>query len=488
MKYKICALVSLVMVFVIITVSLYCTRIEDVERYHQHREAQPKEPCSHGEDVFCTHLPLVQIDTGGKAIPGKVIDGDYLHPTLTDGLSEIVCQVQVTDHETTNNHVADAATMASRAYINVHGNSSRAFDKPGYAIRLVTDTDENNPQMMAGMDTHHEWVLHGPFLDKTLIRNYMWYNIAGEIMDYAPNVRFCEVMINGEYMGVYVLAESITAGQEGARLNLSVDKKDNSFAGYLIRMDRGSKNPLKNIDTFSIYSMRFPNQADIVYPGSANLTPAIAEEIRQDFSAFEKAVYSFDYDNDKYGYHQMIDVESFVDYFILNEFTTNYDAGWLSTYVYKDLDGKFRMCVWDFNSACDNYQEQMLPTNGFNFQYCVWFVMMMKDQDFTEHIIRRYAELRETYLNEEYLNQYIDDTIAYLGDAVDRNFEKWGYTFDEEFALLTPAERNFHSYEEAVNALRSNIAERGAWMDKNIHTLRQYSAESKVKKYNEHTD
>ena len=43
------------------------------------------------------------------------------------------------------------------------------------------------------MDPHHEWVLHGPFLDKTLIRNYMWYNIAGEIMDYAPNVRFCEV-------------------------------------------------------------------------------------------------------------------------------------------------------------------------------------------------------------------------------------------------------------------------------------------------------
>lgn len=185
----------------------------------------------------------------------------------------------------------------------------------------------------------------------------MWYNIAGEIMDYAPNVRFCEVMINGEYMGLYVLAENITAGENGARLNLSVDKKDNSFTGYLLRMDQGSTNPIKNIDTFSVYSKRFPNKVDIVYPGASNLTPEIAESIRQDFSQFEKAIYSFDYDNKKYGYETMIDTQSFVDYFIINELALNYDAGWLSTYIYKDIDGKYKMCIWDFNSACDNYQD-----------------------------------------------------------------------------------------------------------------------------------
>ena len=63
-----------------------------------------------------------------------------------------------------------------------------------------------------GMDAHYEWAMHGPYLDKSLIRNYMWYNIAGEIMDYAPNVRFCEVIINGEYKGLYVMTGTITNG------------------------------------------------------------------------------------------------------------------------------------------------------------------------------------------------------------------------------------------------------------------------------------
>ena len=93
--------------------------------------------------------------------------------------------------------------------------------------------------------------MHGPFLDKTLIRNYMWYNIAGEIMDYAPNVRFCEVMVNGEYQGVYVMTEKITAGKDGSRLNLEVNRKDNTFTGYLLRVDQGSRNEMKNINNFS---------------------------------------------------------------------------------------------------------------------------------------------------------------------------------------------------------------------------------------------
>lgn len=489
MKYKILGFVSIITAFAVITATLYFTKNEEKSRYHQHLETAEKAECTHSDNIFCTHLPLVQIDTGGVEIPGKAIDGNLSNVTVAaDGSSEIICDIKVTDHADTNNHIDDTADVSSSAYIHVRGNSSRSFDKSGYGIRLVDASGENNPQSIMGMDSHHEWVLHGPFLDKTLIRNYMWYNIAGEIMDYAPNVRFCEVILNGEYNGVYVMTESITAGQNGARLNLSVDKKDNSFSGYLLRMDRGSRQEIKNITPFSVYSYRFPNKANIEYPGTQNLTPEIAEAIRQDFSAFEKTLYSFDYDNDKYGYQTMIDVQSFVDYFIINEFTLNYDAGWLSTYIYKDIDGKFRLCIWDFNSACDNYQDSYINPMEFQFQYCVWYVMLIKDEDFVEKIIDRYGELRKTYLSDEYLENYIDSTIAYLGDAVNRNFEKWGYTFEEENDLLTPTERNPRSYGEAVDDLKNAISYRSKWMDENIHTLRQYAAESKVKKYNEHTE
>lgn len=338
------------------------------------------------------------------------------------------------------------------------------------------------------MDEHQDWVLHGPFIDKTLIRNYMWYNIAGEIMDYAPNVRFCEVMLNGEYRGVYVLAETITAGENGARLNLTVDEKNNNYSGYALRLDRGSDNELKNLNSFSKYTLRTKNIIDIVYPGTSLLTPELTESIRQDFSSFEKMLYSYDFDNPGAGYEDYIDVESFIDFFLINEFTCNYDAGWLSTYIYKDMTGKFRMCIWDFNAACDNYQDSYIIPNHLEMQHCLWYVMLIKDEDFTDRIVKRYKQLRKTYFSEEYLNVYIDDCIEYLGDAIERNFRVWGYTFKEENDVLKPAERNARSYGEAVKQLKDFLRIRTAWLDENIETVKQYSKESKVKKFIENAN
>lgn len=212
------------------------------------------------------------------------------------------------------------------------------------------------------------------------------------------------------------------------------------------------------------------------------------EEISKDFSDFEKALYSYDYDNEKYGYETLLDAESFIDYFLINELTCNYDAGWLSTYIYKDTSGKFRICLWDMNSVCDNYQDSQIDSMGFQMQNCLWYVMLMKDEDFTDALIDRYWQLRETYFDLDYLNQYIDDTTAYLGDAVDRNFQVWGYTFQPEHDLLIPTDRNPRSYDAAVEQMKDFLKRRTAWMDENIDTLRQYSAESKVKKFNENAN
>lgn len=488
MKYKLWGAAAILAAAIATLLILLLTKDEH-DRYHQHLEALPAQACSHGDHIFCTHLPLLEIDTGGVEIPGKPLDDSLMNfTTAEDGSSEIPCRIELTDHKGSRNHITDAPQTESAAMIGIRGRSSRYFDKEGFSLHLVTAEGENNPQPLAGMDAHHEWVLHGPFLDKTMMRNYMWYNIAGEIMDYAANVRFCELILNGEYWGIYVITESLTAGEDGARLSLSVDKKDNSYTGYLLRLDDGSLTPTKNIDPFSVYTYRFRKKINIEYPGAKNLTPEIAESIRQDFSDFEKALYSFDYDSDEYGYASMIDVESFADFLIINEFTLNYDAGWLSTYIYKDIDGKFRMCIWDFNSACDNYQHSQLDSIGFQFQNCVWYLMLMKDEDFVEKVIDRYHELRKSYLSDEYLLNYIDETAAYLGEAADRNFEKWGYSFEEEHDMLRPEHRNPRSYEEGLEDMKTAIVIRGEWMDENIHTLRQYSAESKVKKFNEHTD
>lgn len=461
-------------------------------RYHQHLEAVPKVEDRADSDAFSTHLPLVEINTGGISIPGKAIVDDkgkiLYYTTASDGSTSIPASMDIVDHENTYNHAGDAPEVSTGIEIHVRGRSSRAFDKSSYFIRLKNGDGSNNPQKIMGMDAHHEWVLYGPYLDKTLLRNYMWYNIGGEIMDYAPNVRFCEVMLNGTYQGVYVMMENITAGKDGARLNLSVSAKDNTFTGYLLRLDEENKIPLKEVTHFTFYAKRTKQNLDIVYPGTANLTPEMTDAIGKDFSDFEKALYSYDYDNEKYGYDTLIDTESFIDYFLINEFICNYDAGWLSTYIYKDVSGKFRMCLWDLNSSCDNYQLSQTDPMCFQMQNCLWYFMLTKDEDFTDALIERYWELREIYLNTEYLNKYIDETVAYLGDAVERNYEVWGYSFGEECDMLLPRDRNPRSYEESIGQLKEFFAKRIAWMDENIDTLRQYSAESKVKKFNENAN
>lgn len=459
-------------------------------RVHQHLTAKPKTACTnHGGETFCTHLPLVQIETK-EDIPGKPIvkeDGTRLGFTkAADGTDRIMSTIKVTDHEETNNHTGDEPTMQSEATIHIHGNSSRYFDKLGYKIKLINSDGTSNNQSVMGMAAHSEWILHGPFLDKSLIRNYMWYNIGGEIMSYAPNVRFCELFINGEYEGVYVMTETITAGQNGARLQLSVDKKDNTYSGYLLRMDRTSEKDINNFTKYA-YRMNKTSGINIEFPGAKSINPELATSITKDFSAFEKSIYSYDFDSDEFGFKKTIDIDSFVDYFIINEFTGNYDAGGFSTYIYKDKDGKYRMCIWDFNNACDNYQEKEVLTDNFELINDPWYWMLTKNEDFTKRIVERYRYLRENILSDEYLNNYIDDTIKYLGDAVDRNFERWGYSFDDN-KLLYPEERNIHSFEDAVSQLKGFIHERSRFLDGDIDVLAQYSAESRVKKFIENAN
>ena len=476
MKYKIIAITLVALLLGVIACGSVMPRIMKTEndRYHQHLEAEEKTACQHEGDVFCTHLPVIVIDTGGVEIPGKAFldeNGDSHYTTTPEGEEEITATVSILDGEECHNHLSDQAAVSTLARVRVRGNSSRHFIKLGYSLNFVDDTDANVSHSVMGMDPHHEWVLHGPILDKTLIRNYVWYNVAGEVMDYAPNVRFCEAFINGEYMGLYLMVESVTAGDNDSRLQLSINRKNNTFTGYCLRVDDGS-NEIKDLNTFSMYTYQTEGVVDSVYPGTSNLTPEMKARIQKDFSAFERILYSGDYNDPRYGYEAYIDVDSFVDYFILNEFSSNYDAGARSTYIYKEVGGPYKLCVWDFNSALDNYQEQAVDPEMFLLQNRVWFNALIQDGRFTERVIQRYRELRETYLSEEYLNRYIDETIAYLGDAIDRNNERWDKDFS--YDLLRPSERNPDSYEEAVQDMKQYIHVRGEWMDENIDMLRQY--------------
>ena len=272
------------------------------------------------------------------------------------------------------------------------------------------------------------------------------------------------------------------------RVNLSEPTGKGDATSYLLKMDRPD---LDAVELDDLGSITEPGRSpfSVLYPSADDLTPGQLAWITQDLSFIEKSLYSYDYDTADYGYWNTLDVDSFVDYFVFNEFSMNYDAGTYSTYVYKDLRGKLTIGpYWDFNSAFDNYVDTSYAScEGFAMVERYWFYMLTKDEKFTDAVIERYRELRQGLLSDENLLAYVDDTVAFLGDAVDRNWEVWGSTFDPTTyhgGKLDPDERNPRDYEEALDQLRDFIERRGAWLDAHIEDLRQFSHESAVKMQN----
>ncbi len=400
------------MALVMLFCALAATAIEAGEgpyRVHQHLTARgPGEGCDCDGTELCTHLPLVIIDTGGAEVPGVPVghdgNGEEVYSTTADGDSMLDARISILDDETRNHHPSDEPDIESAGLIRIRGRSSRHFDKHNYLLRFTKDDGSYASHEVMGMDSHYEWALHGPYLDKSLIRNYLWYNIAGEMMDYAPNVRFCEVILNGEYQGLYLMTETITNG-DGCRVNVSEPIDNSKATGYVLRLDQGSKTDLKNINNFTYYTYRIGRKnrlnIDIEYPRSGTLTQEMADAIEQDLSDFEKSLYSFDYDTQFYGYENWIDVNSFADYFLINEFTQNYDAGALSTYLYKDIGGKYILGV-EWEDVTVAYTNETHPDRG---QYHGAYLETTEDATPFEAMLAQVGDSIIEYETERYRQQ-----------------------------------------------------------------------------------
>lgn len=496
MKYKLIGAVAILLAAaVVLGATVFQTGLEKNTRVHQHLTATEKEPCplDHSDGSFCTHLPLLVIETDGQTIPGLLtgeqdIFGENEYTMAEDGDSMIIVRMEVFDSQESCNHPTDTPTLSTATQIRVRGHSSRKFEKAPYLLKLVTEDGAERDEALLGMSEHNEWVLHGPYLDKSLIRNYLFYNLSGELMDYAPNCRFCELILDGDYRGVYLLVESITAGEDG-RLPILMKKKNSILSGYLLRIDRPTEADLETLRDVDVFTERtYTQHVDVAirYPGKGRLTEDLRTRIEQDFSAFEKALYSYDYDSGDYSFQNYLDMDSFVDYYIINAVSSNIDAGRFSTYIYKTMDGKYRLCVWDFNNCCNNFVENETSVDFDGVRSAVYYDMLFRNREFVERVIARYRELRQTILSEAFLEQYMDDTLAFLGDAVDRNNARWAEYIASDPLMDPEGEgRNPHSQEEAVAMLKDNLFSRMEWMDENIDYLLQFCAASANKEYSE---
>ncbi|MPM88942.1 hypothetical protein SDC9_136046 [bioreactor metagenome] len=162
-------------------------------------------------------------------------------------------------------------------------------------------------------------------------------------------------------------------------------------------------------------------------------------------------------------YSRYIDVDSFVDYFLFNEFFGSYDAGKNSTYMYKELGGKLHMGpVWDLDGALDNYVAQPLEWEVTAFQTQPWFDRLSMDDNFLDKLERRYAELRRGPLSDKTLYETVDGIAAYLGSAVEREWTRWGhiYTTFNRYSMQSDGGlvRNTSEFRQEVYRIKTSIS------------------------------
>jgi hypothetical protein len=181
------------------------------------------------------------------------------------------------------------------------------------------------------------------------------------------------------------------------------------------------------------------------------------------------------FDDTRRGYTAYIDVGSFVDYLLLNEWANNVDGFIASLYLHKDRASVNHHIVagpvWDFNIAFGNanYSEGE-RTIGWRSHYGrvpFWWRRMLQDTTFTARIGQRWRELRETALSDTRVVQVIDSLAAHTAEAQQRHFTRWKLLG----VNIWPNAFVGQNFEEEIAYLKTWSLDRMSWMDGNIHTI-----------------
>lgn len=473
----------------VLTALLPENRIENITKY-QHEvnaEANPQIGSSTLpddfilDDTFVTHLPIVVIDLKGNTIPNIykwTADGkgrEYTEEGLKNPNPWAEMTITIIDNDNNENRLSDKPELVNNGKIKLRGMTSRGYDKKQYGIKLMNGAEELETSIM-GMDSDEDWVLSNSIIDMSGIRNYLALNIGRQIMPFTSEVRFCEVVFkDGDtytYQGLYLMLEKVKKA-EGA-INIDDYNEKAASLNYVVCRDRYDKTRL-TLSTWASDQQLCYGYFTMEYPQEELLSPAAIERIQAELSKIETVLYSDD-PKEFLKYRNYLDVDSFVDYFIINEFFLNYDAGNNSTYYYKTHEGKLAIGpLWDYDGAIDNYHLGMADLEHSSFANQPWFEKLITDEYFQNKVFERYEELRNTVLNEDYINDFIDDSFEYLGNARLRDYQRWETSFDEKHRLPSGENsegflinRDYGDPEGDKDRIKDLLSIHGNWMDEHL--------------------
>jgi len=418
--------------------------------------------------IDSTNLPLVVIETGGPPI----IDEPKIEAHLKIIYNENGYSRKTDDPNIYNGHIG----------IEIRGRYSAMLPQKPYGFETRDSLGINLNVPLFHMPSENDWILLANYNDKTFLRNSLAFELFRQMGHYAPRTQFCEVIVNGQYKGIYVLTEKIKVDKNRidiAKLTEEDNYGDDVTGGYVFKVDYfdeynswESRHPPLDINSGSVHFVYY-------YPKPDEITHQQMIYIQQFVDQMESALYKASSQGLVDLMSDYMDMNSFIDYFLLNELARNVDGYKKSSYFYKDKDSNGGLLhagpVWDFDWAWKNINECIFgATDGSGWAFAVhqcdpwpvppgWTVKLMKDIRFKRLVKDRYMELRQTILSETSIFNYIDSVSYVLDEAQVRHYNRWpilGRNVGAPEVDPQPA-----TYQGEITKFKNWISKRLNWLD-----------------------
>ena len=411
---------------------------------------------------FSSNLPIIEVDTEGAEIPDE---------------PKIPARVHIYDNPRGRTRAAPShVVLETLVGIEVRGDSSqRFFPKKQYGFQFQRGRRGKMAYPVLSMPKGSDWILYGPFSDKSHLRNLLTYHLSNEMGQYATRGQFVELFLRQggdpseeEYRGVYLVTEKITRGKQ----RVDISRKSGELGdetGYILKIDRLDS----GANEFYFLTSK-GTRVISVYPRSADLSEYQKTYLKEFFDKFDSALHKEHSGGEGGSCRDFLDVDSLVDYMILNELAKNVDAFRFSTFMHMDKGGKLEMGpVWDFNQAYGNsvFHSRSAQPRGWLIDLWdeeIWWKALIEDPDFLEEYTARWKDLRGTVLADNAILSFIDANAILLEEAQKRNFSRWKILGKYVFGNSPPYPKSFHG---EVVQLKDWILTRTQWIDAHIDSI-----------------
>lgn len=412
---------------------------------------------------FDSTLPIVKIETSGIS-------------TL-NGVNQISGTIGIVNNPSGRNNFFDASNeYEGNIGVKYRGESSQFFAKKSLAVETWDELGNDLDTSFLDFPTEEDWIFHGPYSDKSLMRNVLTMHLAREMGQYASRTEYVDLYIDGDYQGIYVLMEKIKRDKDRvdvAKLKETDIEGDELTGGYIFRID---KEEAHWFSRFNIFSNTRQLEYQLVYPDIDRVQPEQFAYIQSYVDSFERAIFAPNLVFGGKSYDEYMDLNSFAEAHLMNELGRNVDGYRLSSYFHKRKDsngGKiFAGPIWDFNLAYRNADycqgadtEGLIYYNLCDGGYPFWWDVLLNNTEFQSIARCRWEELREGAFHTDSIFAFIDEQVQIIEPSLDQNFAKWDvfgiYLWPNPLPLA-------NSYSQEISLLKDWLSDRLDWMDANL--------------------